>query len=354
MGASASVAVGYQIAKTTNNKLEYNHPNIVHSHAKDPVRVVPTEHGVQLIDENDTESQLLLTVNKYGDPSDVYSKHQLDSESKYHTIQQPRTDGIFTYTVYSDADGYIGESNPLKIKSGCVVEAVSEIPHVEDSDYPLSREPKRGYFEIGYGHEGITFPVSYQRYLMSNRIVGYGQAYEYASSSQFLKETGKRILRQSDSETEFEKMKTLVKPVQEMNWESDMNSIGKYEYIRDPARTFVEMTGDCKDRTVINNGLLEGALDAETCVIFLTGHMLTGLDYGSLSQQTKAELENVELYDGRSNTYIAVDSTSTSEIGFRISDPVYALYKDHYQIYNLAGLVDHISYVVPKLFNSFV
>lgn len=355
MGASASVAVGYQVFKTAEDQLEYNHPEIVHNHSKEPVRVIPTSDGIQLIDGNNTQSALRITANKYGDPSSVYSEYRLSADSDNHTIQPPETDNLFAYTVYSESDGYLGESNPLRIESGRVVEVISEIPHIEGSDYPLEREPKRGYFEIEFGSEDISFPISYQRYLMSNRIIGYGQAYEYASSSKFLEETGKRILSQSDSETQYEKIRTLVKPVQRMNWESDMNSIGKYEYIRDPARTFVEMTGDCKDRTVINNGLLEGALNLETCAVFVTGHMLTGLSYSSLNDQSKNNLGDVERYEGENNSYIAVDSTSARDIGFKIPRPVYALYKDHYQIYNLAGLADHISYVLPKLmlFRSF-
>lgn len=356
MGLSASVAVGYQVGKRAEDRIEYSHPEIVHHHSTEPVQIIPTSDGVKIIDPNDIQSELRLTANKYGDPTEVYEDYNLEPGLDEYSIDHPSTSEVFSYTLYSEDKGYVGESNPLRIESGKVIEAISEIPHVDKADYPFRRETRRGYFEIRFGDNDISFPISYQRYLMSSRVIGYGGAHEYAVSSNLLEQTGKRILDQSDADTEFEKMKTLVRPNQEMNWESDMNSIGKYEYIRDPARTFVEMTGDCKDRTVINNGFLEGALGIETSIMFVTGHMLTGVSFESLNSQTRDSLsDSSTIYEGQENSYIAVDSTSARDIGFNIPKPMYAIYNDYYQLYSVSGLVDHVTYALPKLmlFESF-
>jgi hypothetical protein len=348
----ASSAVGYQAAKKYENKNSYNHPPIVYDYDKKPVSIYPEHNGVKINYVPDYKENMILTANKYNDPSEVYKRYEIEPRDGFHKLDPPEIKNTFVYTLYSSNNNYLGESNPIKKDGPVLRENEDKIPYSSEREYPFQRNAERGYFNITILSERVSFPVSYQKYRLSNRILGYGTAQEYAQDSPFLRETGKRIIKQADVESQIEKIKLLTRPTQNMTWRSDVKSVGKYEYIREPAKTFVDMVGDCKDRTVINSGFLENVLGIETSQLYTINHMLTGASSDNLTDETMSKISengSVHLYNGMENDYLPIESTEENKYGAEYPKTIYALYNDHYQIRDFKGLINHIIRSIPKL-----
>lgn len=354
---SAGVSLlGYKLASETISYVRFDHPEIVFDPDKDPATVIPGENGEVYIEtpENLESEDLLLVSNRFGRPDIAYKKKQLVvKEDGNYSFELPETNDPFAYTLYSREDdnlNYLGESNPL-VRSGSGFE--QKVADLTEGDYrepPMSRKRKRGHYKIEILSNGteVEYPISYQKREMSGRILGYGKSKSHSENSVLLKSLGESIVSQSGAETEYEKLVVLTEFVQRMEWKDDVRTTGKFEYIREPAKTMVNLYGDCKDRTVINNGLISNTLDIETVIMFCPGHMFTGIDYDDLNDNTienlreNAEGDEVATYNGTDSKYVAVDSTSHHNIGIEYPATIYALYTDHYEIRDIKGLYNHM------------
>jgi hypothetical protein len=344
--------VGYNAARMYDKKTSYNHPPIVHDYEKDPVTALPVKDGIEINNLPEYTEDVVVTANKFNDPAEVYKRYEIEPRNGFHRLDFPENRERFVLTFYSPDENYLGESNPLRFKGSRLEEDRDKIPHPSSENYPIKRSAERGHFDITISSTDVSFPVSYQKYHISGRIVGYGDAQEYAKDSAFLRETGKRIIEQSDAESQMEKIELLTRPIQKMDWESDVSSVGKYEYIREPAKTFVDMIGDCKDRTVINNGFLENVLGIETCQVFVPNHMFTGASSDQLNDNTMnsiSEDNDIHLVEGMERSYLPIDSTRQNDFGEKYPRTVYAIYTDHYQLLDLSGFIQHIISSIPKL-----
>lgn len=354
---SAGVSLlGYKLASKTVSYVRFNHPEIVFDPDKEPATVIPGENGEVYIEtpESLKSENLLLVSNKFGRPDIAYNKRKLVvKQDGNYSFELPETNDPFVYTLYSkqgDNLNYLGESNPL-VRSGSGFE--QKLADLTEEDYrepPMERQRKRGHYEIKISSDGtvVEYPISYQKKEMSGRILGYGKSERHSENSALLKSLGEAIVNQSGAETEYEKLVDLTEFVQKMEWKGDLRTTGKFEYIRDPAKTIVNIYGDCKDRTVINNGLISNTLDIETVIMFCPGHMFTGIDYNDLNENTienlrqNAEDDEVITYGGTESKYVAVDSTSHHNIGIEYPATIYALYTDHYEIRDIKGLYNHM------------
>lgn len=357
--------ISHKIVTKFKSHTRFNNPPLVFDHDKQPALIVPKDNSNLYLElpENTESDNLLLVANEYGRPDRPYYKqeHSLDGDNEL-SVDLPPIDGKFAYTLYekkSDNLNYIGESNPLEEQNGNIIEVTPQEIKDKKTIHPMSRERMRGYYNIKIqsNNDEIEYPVSYQKYQMGGRILGYGKAKNEALSNPFLESLANSIIDQSDSETEYQKIISLTEFVQNMEWKGDLKTAGKFEYIRDPALTLVNMYGDCKDRTVLNNGLLSNGLDIETIVMFSPGHMFTGINFGDLNDKTVEELKenadkNIGLYGGTDSEYIAIDSTNDHKIGIEYPEPIYAIYTDNYEIRNYSGLYKHLKKTISVATNG--
>lgn len=351
--------VGYRIGSKAKSTLRFDHPPIVFDYDKEPATAVPDENGSLLlkVPENVDSDSIVVTYNEYARPDIVYEKEEIQTngEKITYTNKYPIENDVFAVTLYEKTENglnYIGESNPLRRGYNGTEEVVERIKKENEERRPMKREVKRGHYKITVSTDrrNASFPISHQKHEMSSRIIGYGKVDDVSNNNHLLKNIGKRILDQLDADDadQYQKIRILTDFVQNMTWKGDVRTTGKFEYIREPEQSLVNLYGDCKDRTVINNGLLTSVLGINTSILFTPGHMLTGIDYTDLNKSSIDKMSSnsdngeIGLHEGKKKSFVPVDSTASHDIGIEYPAPVFAIYTDHYQLKDKRGFYEHI------------
>lgn len=332
--------------------MKFNNPPLVHKHNHSVADIILTsDNTLEYTIPNISGGELLLTINEYGNPSNVYRKFTKDIANGSIEVTKAPNNTILCCTLYHRRDNdlqYLGESLPLYINGSALdTKPVESLPlgNYEHNNY--TRLVKRGRYMIKRG--GVTtaefeYPVSQQLFNMKGRLVGYGTAHNKSISSEFCNQIAQRIEDQYEYDSEYELINYIGKCLQTIKWKSDLETKQKYEYIRHPVRTMTNLYGDCKDGTMAICGLLSG-LGYNTSVLFAVSHMLSGVSKDSINANTKRKIrENSEAveYEGANHTYYSIGSTrETHEVGERSGRRVFAIYDDYYQLIDAKVVVDH-------------
>lgn len=328
---------------------KFNNPKLVFDVDSDPATV---EHkkGNKFIykpDKNINSSRILITCNRYGEPNNVYFKKKTKNKKQKIRMSIPDTKHRFCYTIYSDNGSnlnYIGESLPMINKSD--IETDLDYLESPESNINYSKSVNRGYYNIkcDLSDRSYNFPVSQQYYTMNKRIVQYGNSQSYIRDNIFLENIGKSILDQLNVDDEYEKFYILKDFAQNMNWVRDLESKNKLEYIRDPRRTVTNFIGDCKDTTILLNGLLENVLDIYTVMFFAPTHIYSGIKIKTLPEEIHNNIkDHHSIYDLNGEKFVPLESTGTYDIGEEpVRSNMYMYYDKSYNIQNLSGLSKHL------------
>jgi hypothetical protein len=309
-------------------------------------------------DRSAGSSDVLITCNRYGHPSDVFFKKRIRNKKQQIKISIPKTKRKFAYTIYSEDKNslnYIGESLPMK-KQNNSVDTKLGILESPESNLNHRRSVNRGYYKIecDINNKSYSFPVSQQYYSMNKRLIQYGRAQSYTKNNKFLEGIGERILNQVKTGNDYQKFKTLVEFTQNINWVRDLVSKNKFEYIRDPRRTVTNFIGDCKDSTVLLNGLMENVLDIDTVMFFAPTHIYSGIKYDSLTEDIKDRVnKEYKSYSIEDEKYVPLESTGEYPIGREpVSSPMYMYYDKSYNIRDLDGLKKHLKKLPRHIFKE--
>lgn len=329
---------------------KFNNPKLIFDSHSDPATIahINRDKFTYIPDKTVGQSDVIITCNKYGKPSDVFFKKRIKNKEQQIKISIPETRERFSYTIYSDLEdglNYIGESLPM-IKQSNSIDTDLDSLESPESSLNYRRSVKRGYYnmEFNINDRSYSFPISQQYYTMNKRIVQYGRSQSRIRDSEFLEKIGKKILKQLNVDKKYQKFHILAEFAQNVNWVRDLESKNKFEYIRDPRRTVTNYIGDCKDSTILLNGLIENVLDIHTVMFFAPTHIYSGIKYDSLPTEIKENIdEKRESYNINGKKYIPLESTGEFKIGREpVSSPMYMYYDRSYNIRNLSGLKKHI------------
>lgn len=321
--------------------------------------ILSSDNTLEYTTPNISGGELLLTINEYANPSNVYQKFTKDTASGSVQVTKAPNNTKLCCTLYHRSDGnlqYLGESLPLYINGTSLdTRPIKSLPigNYEHNNY--TRIVKRGRYNIkrgGIAMSEFEYPVSQQLFDAKGRLVGYGNAYDKSISSAFCNQIAQRIEDQYNYDSEYELINYIGDCLQSIKWKSDLETKQKYEYIRHPVRTMTNLHGDCKDGTMAICGLLSG-LSHNTSVLFAVSHMLSGVSKDSINDNTKQKIRDnskaVE-YEGSDHTYYSIGSTRKShEIGERSGRRVFAIYDDHHQLIDASEVVNHSIEISSKI-----
>lgn len=361
---SNSVALGFGLfglskinnimSLSSESNLSYNIPQLVFNIDSDPATIIHKENNMfkyvndKTINKN---SDILITCNEFGSPNKIYSHKKIKNTNQLVNLEIPDISDNFIYTVYHIKNNrldYIGESIPMHNKNG--VKNNLDILLSPNNYRKYSRNIKNGFYEIQYKDiltdESFKIPVSTQYFTIDKRLIQYGNAQTYIKNNKFLENIGKQILSQVNTKSKADKFNILRLFVQEMNWIRDIVSKNKLEYIRDPRRTIVNYQGDCKDTTILLNGLLENVLNIETVMLFAPTHIYSGVRKKDLSDTIldKSIVEDPVSYELNGDEYYTLESTDKYKLGLEpVESDMYMYYNNSYNLFNIKGLTKHLS-----------
>lgn len=327
LGGSVSSLLGYRFLVNISS---LNIPtDLVHTHAETIPSIVVRENDLLLQNVPSEITNIVITKNSSSNIQDIHAleKYELQSGGNTYKLDFPNQNiasNDIVYTVYkSTEDGfeYLSESDSGSLGM--------------NEEYSMIRRSRRGYYlieclldrytDIDY-NERITFPVSKQKFRNHKRYLGYGSAHTKMYHNPLVTIVANKF---SQIDDKYDRLKSIVKTLQKLTWVSDIESKGRLEYIRRPVETFVEQKGDCKDTSILINGLIANALGYETTILFLPAHMTAGIKYDSVSKEVIQKLKNEEsefttvtLNDEK---YIPIEGTAPQDIGhINNSDDIFA------------------------------
>lgn len=351
------------ITSNTDNKYSLENNSLVHTDKYEPAKVIETKfNNIQVDLPNLPTGKLLLIQNKYGDVTSIYNSKEYtvngskDTKSINLQFASESVHNTFAYTIYyrqnsTDEWSYLGESEPLKISNNKIV-IDKDVENLKTKKIlHITRHNRNGYYEMYYKNitrNDFVYNVSKQYYHSYKRVLGYGRAHEIFIDNNFVKYLGNVITNSIEHEgkTDMYKLRKMTKFVQGFIWMEDIDSLNKYEYIRTPHHSVTVGIADCKDTTMLLNGLITNALDIETALIFSPGHVQTGMRFDTLNETDKKYLENktnLDKFNVNDKVYIPIETTNKNELG-KTNLEVNCIYEDNqYKIIDKAGLVEHAS-----------
>lgn len=362
--------IGYKFLKNKPNNINLNIKNknnninlppLIHNSKLKPAEIIPKSKSYIKINlpENINIGEIMVTQNKYSKQNNIYNRKKLNIKNTNNNFQlykfkTKNVNNIFAYTLYyridnSDSWIYIGESQPLRIQNDNIDIMYDYIDFEQDSDrVQHSYFDKIGYFEMKYTRydKDILVYISKQYFNKNKRIYLYHNAHEYSTNNKFVSYMYNRFMEQHQNLNRIQKIEELSTFVQNLRWVSDRESLNKYEYIRTPHHTCSVGMGDCKDTTILLNGLIKQGLDIETAILFSSGHMLTGIKMSDLTQKEIKYIKNtsyMDIYETKDSKYIPIESTRFSPIGKqRIGGKVHTIYSNKsYKIINPSIIPKH-------------
>lgn len=339
---------------STESNFSYDIPPLIFNVDSDPATILhKTDKTFNYVKDKtiSENTDIVITCNKFGHPNKIYSHKKIKNTNQLVDLEIPETSNNFIYTIYNIKDGklsYIGESTPMYNKNS--VEKNLDILLSPNNYRKYSRNIKNGYYDIQYKDiledESFKIPISTQYFTMNKRLIQYGNAQTYIKNNKFLESIGKKILSQVNTKNKADEFNILRRFVQEMNWIRDIESKNKLEYIRDPRRTIVNYHGDCKDTTILMNGLLENVLNIETVMLFAPTHVYSGVKKKDLSKTVldKSIVDNPISYELNGDEYYTLESTDRHKIGLEpVESDMYMYYNNSYNLFNVKGLTKHLS-----------
>lgn len=363
---SMAISLGFSVFSKLNNMVSlssesnfsYDIPPLIFDIDSDPATIFHKENTTfKYVKDNkiNENADIAITCNKFGFPSEIYSEKRTKNTNQLIDLEVPETNSNFIYTIYcvkNDRLNYIGESAPMYDKNK--VKRNLNVLSSPNNYGKYSRDIKNGYYEIQYEdsfkHKSFNFPVSTQYFTMNKRLIQYGNAQTYIKNNKFLENTGKKILSQVNAKSESDKLNILRAFVQDVNWVRDIESKNKLEYIRDPRRTIVNYKGDCKDTTILLNGLLENVLSIGTVMLFAPTHIYSGVKKKDLDNTVleKSVVDNPAIYELNGSEYYTLESTGDHKIGLEpVSSDMYMYYDNGYNLFDKKNLTKHL-YNLPK------
>lgn len=370
LGGVGTTLLGYTLLKKTPTLLRDTVPPLVHTISYEPAQLVPKslrDIEIRIPESLRGAGEILITQNLYSKPDKILSEETVSisdrdlGERVTVPLETQKRNEETAYTAYYKKESeeswtYIGESEPLETRSNSVEENSDaiEYPSEDKTTDKFTRRSRRGYFIIEQELKGKTYEylVSKQMYNSHTRLLGYGKSHKHAIENEFAEYLAQTILNQLDTDSEFEKIQTISEFVQELKWKSDLETEGQYEYIRTPQMTAVTGYGDCKDTTVLLNGMLSKGLEIETSVLFAPNHMMTGVNVDCLEEETIEAFEQMieeDDYDdyeytevsSLESTFIPIEPTSKRPIGVPGQEPIHTIYTDHYEVLKPLAFAKH-------------
>ena len=356
-----------------NNKYKYQEDNYPKLFNPNPICIKYDSNNKLLLNNfeqyTNKYDNILITQNIYSKKNMVINKKKcfLNDYINFHTKNSHK---IYAYTVYGIKNNkywYLGESEPYKMTKNNIVSMNSIFDmYIDRDDFKniyggiqiINNKPS--YFDIIYKYNTFNnnklnkfkYKINKQYFYSNKRINLYHNAHDYAINSRFIKYIINSYKNQNNYSNRLKLINAIYRFVTSINWVEDNDSLNSIEYIRTPQHTCLSYRGDCKDTTILLNGLLS-QLNIKTAILFSPGHMLTGI---RLSDLTDYELSNIyhdyesNIYESsRGDKYIPAETTRSQSIGNGNGEQIHTIYDGSYTVVNSDLYLKHANEVLKYI-----
>jgi hypothetical protein len=223
--------------------------------------------------------------------------------------------------------------------AGCVSGSETERP----TDRVSGRLSRRYAVDVDEGTTAFEIDVSKAEYAAArDRSRSFAKAVEAARDSDALERLGRQIAREYSSDVD--RLLAAQAVVTDIEYASDAETTGKREYIRYPAETIAEDTGDCEDLALVLGGLLSSdALDFRTGFVIPEGHCAVLVDRADVPESVLASDPLFVTVGDREYVYLeAVEGRTPGSWARDYGErPLLVAYRDGWHPLDAGALVDH-------------
>lgn len=205
------------------------------------------------------------------------------------------------------------------------------------------RLSRRYAVDVDEGTTAFEIDVSKAEYAAArDRSRSFAKAAEAARDSDAIERLGHQIAREYASD--LDRLLAAQAVVTDIEYASDAETTGKREYIRYPAETIAEDTGDCEDLAFVLGGLLSSdALDFRTGFVIPEGHCAVLVDRADVPESALASDPLFVTVEGREYVYLeAVEGRTPGAWARNYGErPLLAAYRDGWYPLDAGAIVDY-------------